>query len=640
MQYHGQGPRYAEGIGMDITPIYELRTRLKTAVIAGTNLLSEDFRLKRAVEGIQPLLPASPVFAKLGQLCEALLTPEKEGKEGLLLDAITLVDAVICTQGTVAVQGETEPIAAGSYGTAVTNAPYSLVKTLLDALTSSGGGRYTYVLETHRDRPELFSDYRVKAAMVQALDAPYAELAAKVEEWLSQDGEGIVPLLKKGFDPKGKKGMVRRVQVMDAVAGEKENDFYLAMLAEAEKEVRQALIYALRHSEENIDRLMDMVKTEKGNAKRVVYYALASRRETQVGSFFEKLMEKKPADVAEYLEQSGTDWSAELTARGCRELLLPWMGKTAAADSIPAEQTELVLKYICSLPYKHGACIREIYRIAASIGEGLDAPVAADQKRKYSFQRAVSCALGRALLYRPDKELCELALKLYEQSIGTGAEADYFEPALTAKLLTEEDCCPWIRKQMEKGTLFRKKTKASVIEGIETVVGYLYYDEDRKENMLRENGQTIHPVTGQVSFFVQPVKQRIQGSFTELLMELGSQKLDRVLGNLIRPEDTEYRELLLEYFYNRALTVGDNRSYATLLAEHGGTKCEGLAVHYFRSKGTVERWHLSLYVNYLPGDGKAKAEEVKRVFDLVKRGKLKGKNLTQEWMDSYADSLL
>ena len=33
---------------MDTTPIYELRERLRAAGIAGTNLLTEDFRLKRA----------------------------------------------------------------------------------------------------------------------------------------------------------------------------------------------------------------------------------------------------------------------------------------------------------------------------------------------------------------------------------------------------------------------------------------------------------------------------------------------------------------------------------------------------------------------------------------------------------------
>ena len=44
---------------MDTTPIYELRARLRAAGIAGTSLLSEDFRLKRAYEAFKPLETAS-----------------------------------------------------------------------------------------------------------------------------------------------------------------------------------------------------------------------------------------------------------------------------------------------------------------------------------------------------------------------------------------------------------------------------------------------------------------------------------------------------------------------------------------------------------------------------------------------------
>ena len=84
---------------MDITPIYDLRDRLRTAMIAGTSLLAEDFRLKRAVEAMAPLEKAAPVFAKVGEFCKKLIASGSgtEDKEDLLLDAITLVDAVCCT---------------------------------------------------------------------------------------------------------------------------------------------------------------------------------------------------------------------------------------------------------------------------------------------------------------------------------------------------------------------------------------------------------------------------------------------------------------------------------------------------------------------------------------------------------------
>ncbi|MDE7249995.1 MAG: hypothetical protein K2N82_08930, partial [Lachnospiraceae bacterium] len=173
---------------MNTELIYELQDRLRAACIAGTNLLSEDFRLRRAFEAFKPLETASPVFAKVGELTEKLLSPDCQNQQGALLDTITLVDAVICTLGTVDVKGEVETAgiinAEESAGSLIINAPYSTLKELLEALTTSGGGHYGYVCDTHENNPELFRDYRVKYALVQALGASYAELADKVEQWL------------------------------------------------------------------------------------------------------------------------------------------------------------------------------------------------------------------------------------------------------------------------------------------------------------------------------------------------------------------------------------------------------------------------------------------------------------------------
>ncbi len=91
---------------MDTTPIYELRERLRAAAMAGTSLLAEDFRLRRACEMFKPLAAASPVFAKIGQLTEQLLSPDISHPQGALLDAVSLTDAVICTLGAVDVAGE------------------------------------------------------------------------------------------------------------------------------------------------------------------------------------------------------------------------------------------------------------------------------------------------------------------------------------------------------------------------------------------------------------------------------------------------------------------------------------------------------------------------------------------------------
>ena len=147
---------------MDISPIYELQTRLRATAIAGVNLLSEDFRLKRAAEAIKPLEGASPVFAKLNQQMAVLLSADSTNPVSILLDTLVLVDAVVCTLGTVDTVGEIQPLETDTMADMeIVNAPCSKVRSLIEALTTSGSGNYTFVSDTHKSSPELFKDYRV-----------------------------------------------------------------------------------------------------------------------------------------------------------------------------------------------------------------------------------------------------------------------------------------------------------------------------------------------------------------------------------------------------------------------------------------------------------------------------------------------
>ncbi len=197
---------------MDIAPVYELKARLRAAAIAGTNLLSEDFRLKKAAESFAPMAAASPVFAKINEMTTKLLN---DGSPENLLDTITLVDAVITTLGAVEVQGELEDIPASESGMVIVNAPYSQLSAILGALTESGGGQYNTFIEMKENYPELLNDYRVKPAMVKGLGAPYSELADEVAATIGEMGAEMLPLLKNGFDPKGKKEMLRRLSVIE-----------------------------------------------------------------------------------------------------------------------------------------------------------------------------------------------------------------------------------------------------------------------------------------------------------------------------------------------------------------------------------------------------------------------------------------
>ncbi len=216
---------------MDLQPLYEVQERLEHAAVAGTGILNEDFRLKRAREGLAPLAAASPVFAKISAGLEALLAAPPEKRGGALLGVLALVDAVVYTQASAGMAGELEPLPHG-VGTCQ-EVSYGQLRPLLEALTGTGGGRYNLIKEAFANHPEYFADYRVIPALVAGLGDSYGELADLNADILGRQGPGILPLLEAGFDPAGGRGMARRVEVMSRAAGAQANDFFLAQLPQA-----------------------------------------------------------------------------------------------------------------------------------------------------------------------------------------------------------------------------------------------------------------------------------------------------------------------------------------------------------------------------------------------------------------------
>lgn len=654
---------------MDISPLYELRARLRAAMLAGTNLLSEDFRLKRAAEAFAPLESASPVFAKIGQMVRKLTQPGQEDKEGLLLDAITLADAVLCTQGAVSVEESVEPVedALENSGKAtIVNAPYSALKPLLDALSSSGSGHYSYVTETHKEHPELFEDYRIKAAMVQALGASYAELADTVAEWLKEEGTQILPLLQSGFDPKGKREMVRRIQVMaaidtDVVNGETlTNEFYIRMLPEAEKEVRQELIYALRLSPKNAEFLIELTKTEKGNAKKMAYYALAYLEDEKAEAAFREYYQKNPVDVMKYLVYVETKWASEFVAEVLKEQLGYLMSapdervKVIIAPAkkdmeyrvgivLSDERSVLLGAALQALPGKSGSEISEVYSMAANLEDrnlylgdgrvwaGEVPPLESNRKlkeRTLTFDKIMPALLHQALYLHPDKELCELAIKLYEVQDGKkGSRRDYFPAAVTAMLLTREDCCDWLEGQLTQKKLLGDKRNTELYPLLERGLYGLKYDEQRREYVLFfAHAYHKHPSGEPLPQLIHPVKAKIKGRFLDILTDCRDKAIDMLLNWCVDPEDEACCQKLGDYFYKRALESDDSRIYLSSLCHCNYSKCEGLAVSYYKKRSAFYLSEIPSYFRNLPGDAAARYAEAQKLYEIYKKGQLKVHN--------------
>lgn len=285
---------------MDLQPLYEVQERLEHAAVAGTGILNEDFRLKRAREGLAPLAAASPVFAKISAGLEALLAAPPEKRGGALLDVLALVDAVVYTQASAGMAGELEPLPHG-VGTCQ-EVSYGQLRPLLEALTGTGGGRYNLIKEAFANHPEYFADYRVIPALVAGLGDSYGELADLNADILGRQGPGILPLLEAGFDPAGGRGMARRVEVMSRAAGAQANDFFLAQLPQAKKEIRLAIIDALGCQEANAPLLLELCRTErKGVARDLAHRALARLNRPEGEAYLAEQADHDPDQMLEIL---------------------------------------------------------------------------------------------------------------------------------------------------------------------------------------------------------------------------------------------------------------------------------------------------------------------------------------------------
>ena len=629
---------------MDITPIYNLQTRLRAAAIAGVNLLQEDFRLKRAAEELKPLEGASPVFAKLGQQMAVLLSAECSNPAMTLLDTIALTDAVICTLGTVEVKGEMKDIEVEQISCEyIVNAPCSQIRGLMEALTTSGSGNYALVRDLHETNPEIFKDYRVKHALVQALGASYAELADMVKDWLCKEDKTILPLLKKDFDPKGKKEMVRRLQVIEAIAGAEENDFYIAQLAEAEKEVRLELINALRYEQSNIDLLIDMTKTEKGKNKQMVLKILAYMDDDKVYAVFKKMAEKKPAEVCSYLLPSTTDTASRLVSELCEKQLdevAVISDDTKATDETKAKLSTLN-RCIEALIGKHGDTVCDCYRKILAQKNVFERFGTTDAQKYVlcsaftwrvnntcpDLEELIGSHIAQSLIVKDDDTIKALATELFENAGQKDKNIDFLPAAAIVKILDGEACADWFDEQINSNNKLFQKINKRALEDIQKVLGYFMWDSDKAQNYSVYGAYEGMDYQDSRKYIDKSVGLPNAAEIKEWMMKHGSKTMDEILNRWIDKTDKEECFRCGEYFYKRALVTEDNRDYLIYMKNCGWNKCEGLGVKFLqRRNGTDYWWTIYNYLTDLPGDEQAVNAELRVVADLVKSGKVKMKD--------------
>lgn len=595
---------------MELQGLYELHDRLEAAAVAGVNLVQEDFRLKRAIEQTAPLAAASPVIKKLYNMALAVVAPDCPDRAGCLLDALALSDALLCTQAGTLSGAEAEEIDLAEREVTPCR-PYSVVQSMEEALTQTGSGRYARVEEAMREQPQIFQDYRLETALVTALSDRYADMAAAAERYLSSQGAGFLKLMKDGFWEETESGRCHRLRVVEAIAGGRENDFYIEVLKQAKKELRQEAIHALRFEEANQDLLFDLLKTEKGECLAVTKRVLADFTSEETDRYWTGQLKNDQKEALGYLRFSASDLVSDRIAVILNEFL-DSHGDFNAKEA--KEEEALLERLLAAMMGKGSDGALELYRRAAK----------GDSSHKEIFGRFPELLLS-SVLWSADERLKKLAGEL-------GAEYGkaWLAPMFAADLL-EKPAAEVYEAYQDKipgdGVLFkedRKRTRKAML----SVFGRINYMEDTKKyeifQRLEEFGES-----GQARYFRRPLKEDLDGRWFERLTDekiFGNdtvegldenarrQRLthDQLLVKLLCPDN---REELARYFYKRALTVKDNRPLYEILARCGWKDFKGLVARFVKNNPDygVSYWYIRRNLEGFPLTEEERMEEFREI---------------------------
>lgn len=587
---------------MDITPIYELQTRLRAAAIAGVNLLSEDFRLRRTAEAIKPLGSTSPIFARLSEQLTLLLAADCANPVSVLLDTISLTNAVLCALGAVEVSGTIEnlDIRAVENASAV-YLPDSQVRRVIEAFT--GSGNYMYVYQLHLANSEVLKDYRVRSAMVQALGASYAYTANLAKMRLMEGDASILPLLKKDFNPKGKREMRFRLEVITAVAGSRENAFYLKILPDAEKEIRTELIRAIGQNPANMELLFELADTEKGRNKQLALDALAEIPDEKVYAFFEKMAAKKPEEACEHLLVSTTKGASKLISGMCLALLpeILEMPEDAARTDSGTRKIKRFCRCVEALVGKSGDEVIQCYRLLLDnqeklgriVGDELDYLVlyrSSDSNRdeKHTWEETIAKQLADSLVVNDNRQLAAFVMEQYAKSDA------FLRAAAVAKMYEEEDCTAWFDAQLQAGD--KEKRYAAIIAALK----YVIWDSNMHKHVIKEPVRTdhYHSVSGEDKnrYFRRVVHLPNRDRIMDWLMKHDDQITDCImkyhewtpLSFWVDRDNKAERERIGEWYYNRFFEIRKTTPNAGQemwkcmfeMRWLQWKKCTGLAEHY------------------------------------------------------------
>ena len=471
---------------MNFEPLYELKNRLENVAVVGINLAKDDFRLQRAVEQIKEYSTVAKVFKQIYDMGQKLISTDDEDKCDIFLDLLALLDAVLCTQATTYSGDKPQEI-----NTIAKNKDfykelhYSELSPLIYAFTETGGGRYQVIENTIKNTPEIMNDFRVKTYMIHGLSDSYTAIGDLMIEELGKQGKEVIPLLKDGFDPQGKREMIARLHIISSISKEDENDFYKYCIENGNKDIKEMAIGALKYSQDNIDYILDLTKTEKGKLKNKVFEVLSHMNDSRAEKEWDKFFKKKPLENIEYLRGTDQKWATDYL----NNFIGVYIEELKNRSLKTAEERRIVEN--------------EVTRICSVILNKRTDKILSLFKDLYPYNKyEIKKILSFYIVTDLNKELTDLIKELARKYEGEFLEQEFLISLLQNKPETvyknfskyagigglEEEIKKLFNSLFKDNKISKNKEEAKAQEEFRTlfnVIFHIYYNEESKEYILQ-----------------------------------------------------------------------------------------------------------------------------------------------------------
>ncbi|MBS5186787.1 MAG: hypothetical protein KHY73_05025 [Fusobacterium nucleatum] len=626
---------------MNFEPLYELKNRLENVAVVGINLVKDDFRLKRAVEQVKEYSTAAKVFKQIYDMGNSLISTNDEDKCDLFLDLLALLDAVLCTQATTYSGDKPQEI-----NTIAKNKDYykelhySELSPLIYAFTETGGGRLNIIIDSFKTNPEIMKDFRVKTYMIHGLSDKYSEISDRMVEELKKQGKEVIPLLKDGFDPQGKREMISRLEIIASLCKEEENDFYKYCIENGSKEMKENAISELKYCQDNIDYILDLIKTEKGTVKNKAYVSLLWMNDSRAEKEWDKFFKKKPFDNIYSFQFTNQQWVIDYLNNFIKEYIVELKNKTLKT----AEERRIVegeVAKICSVSFNK------------EINKNLDYYRELYPYNKYEVKRILSYYIVANL----NKEITELIKELSKKYEGEFLEQEFLislikdKPETVYKNFSRYAGVGKDEKEIKKlfhtffanNKLSKNKEEAKAQEDFRTifnVIFHIYYNEESKEYILYwQNINNYSVIEIKLSGFDKKWYDlifNIEDDFYENWNYYSSYHRD--LKSLYNPDIKGMKEKYGAFYYNIILSRIPYSDDIAFLNKLGWTDYKDFLKGKIDIEKNAPKLHnrvrsIGYILNEVPISESELIKQIEELFEMDKKTKRMSINLCERWLE-------